>query len=63
VFRRTGEAWRRSDEHHCNVTFDAQEALQILRDNGVEARQHPAFGEETLPEGLVVLTGVRRNLR
>ena len=60
VFRRAGEVWRRSDEHHRNVTFDAQEALQILRDNGVDAQQRPAFGEETLPEGLVVLTGVRR---
>ena len=63
VFRRTGEAWRRSDEHHRNVTFDAQDALQILRENGVDAQQRPAFGEETLPEGLVVLTGVRRDLR
>ena len=63
VFRRMGEAWRRSDEHHCNVTFDAQEALQILRDNGVDAQQRRSFGEETLPEGLVVLAGVRRDLR
>ena len=63
VFRRAGETWRRSDEHHRNVTFDAQEALRILRANGVEAQQRPAFGEETLPDGLVVLTGVRRDLR
>jgi SAM-dependent methyltransferase len=63
VFRRSGEVWRRSDEQHRNVIFDAQEALRILRDNGIDAQQRPAFGEETLPEGLVVLTGVRRDLR
>lgn len=60
VFRRAGDHWRRSDEHHRNVTFDAEDALQILRDNGIDARHRTAFGEETLPEGLVVLTGVRR---
>jgi SAM-dependent methyltransferase len=60
VFRRVGEQWRRSDEHHRNVTFDPQEALRILRDEGVDVRVRPAFGEETLPGGLVVLTGARR---
>jgi SAM-dependent methyltransferase len=60
VFRRVGEHWRRSDEQHRNVTFDAQEALRILRDEGVDARLGTAFGEETLPQGLVVLTGARR---
>ena len=62
VFRRAGDAWRRSDEHHRNATFDSQEALLVLRDNGVDAQPRPAFGEETLPEGLIVLTGVRRDL-
>ena len=60
VFRRVGEHWRRSDEQHRNATFDPQEALRILRDEGVEARQRSAFGEETLPEGLIVLTGTRQ---
>ena len=60
VFRRIGDVWRRSDEHHGNVTFDADEALQVLRSSGVDARCEPAFGDETLPEGLVVVTGVRR---
>jgi len=60
VFRRIGDAWRRSDEHHGNVTFDADEALEVLRKNGVDARCEPAFGDETLPEGLVVLAGVKR---
>jgi ubiquinone/menaquinone biosynthesis C-methylase UbiE len=61
VFRRVGEHWRRSDEHHRNLTFDARKALAILRDHGIEAEQRCAFGEETLPEGLIVLTGTRRS--
>jgi len=60
VFRRVGEYWRRSDEHHRNVTFDAPEAMHVLRENGIDVRQRTAFGDETLPEGLVVLTGTRR---
>jgi SAM-dependent methyltransferase len=63
VFRRVGEQWRRADEHHRNVTFDAEAALRILRDHGIDARQRAAFGEETLPDGLVVLTGTRRQYR
>jgi SAM-dependent methyltransferase len=59
VFRRVGDHWRRSDEQHRNVTFDPAEALRIVRDEGVDARLRAAFGEETLPEGLVVLTGTR----
>jgi len=60
VFRRTGGHWRRSDEHHRNVTFEADEALAILRSRGVDAHVAAAFGEETPPEGLVVLAGARR---
>ena len=60
VFRRVDGVWRRSDEHHRNVTFEASEALEVLRMNGVDARCEPAFGDETLPEGLVVLTGVKQ---
>lgn len=60
VFRRAGSNWRRSDEIHRNVTFDADQALGILRDNGFEAQCRAAFGDETPPEGLVVLAGVRR---
>jgi SAM-dependent methyltransferase len=59
VFRLVEGLWRRSDECHRNTTFDAEEALQILRANRVEAQLRPAFGSETLREGLVVLTGVR----
>ena len=60
MFRRVDGLWRRSDEHHANVTFEADAALQILRDHGVDARCEPAFGDETLPEGLVVIAGVKR---
>lgn len=59
VFRRAGGRWRRSDEHHRNVTFEAADALAVLREDGVGARLRAAFGEETLPEGLVVLAGAR----
>jgi SAM-dependent methyltransferase len=60
VFRRVGDNWRRSDEYHRNLIFDVDEALSVLRDNGVAAERRAAFGNENLPEGLVVLTGVRR---
>jgi len=60
VFRRVDDAWRRTDEHHRNVLFEADRAIAILREEGVDASVRPAFGEETLPEGLVVLAGVRR---
>lgn len=59
VFRRLADGWRRSDEHHRNVTFDIDAALGILAQSGIEARCLPAFGDETLPEGLVVLAGTR----
>ena len=59
VFRQVDNRWRRSDENHANVTFEVDVALAILRANGVDARCRPAFGAETLPEGLVVLTGVK----
>jgi SAM-dependent methyltransferase len=59
VFRRVDGRWRRSDERHRNVTCDAADAVAVLRENGIEARLRAAFGEEALPEGLVVLAGVR----
>jgi hypothetical protein len=52
VFRREGPGlWRRSDEHHRNMTFDPDEALRILRDNGVDASLRRSFGDESLPDG------------
>jgi SAM-dependent methyltransferase len=60
VFRRIEGLWRRSDEHHSNVTFEVDAALEILRDSGVDVRCEAAFGDETPPEGLVVIAGVKR---
>jgi SAM-dependent methyltransferase len=60
VFRRVGDLWRRSDEFHRNVTFDPGDALKVLQDAGVEAHCRVAFGDEKLPDGLVVLAGIRR---
>lgn len=60
VFRRFADGWRRSDEYHRNVTFDAAEALRVLREHGIDAHVRAAFGDERLPEALVVLTGTRR---
>jgi SAM-dependent methyltransferase len=60
VFRRNADHWRRADEHHRNVTFDVDDALRVLRQNGIDAQVRLAFGDEKLPEGLVVLVGVRR---
>lgn len=59
VFRRVGEHWRRSDEHHRNLSFEVDHGLRILRDNGIDAHARAAFGAEQLPEGLVVLAGRR----
>jgi SAM-dependent methyltransferase len=59
IFRRVNGAWRRSDEHHGNVTFEVDEAIRILRERGVDARPELAFGDEPLPEGLVVISGTR----
>jgi SAM-dependent methyltransferase len=58
VFRREGTGlWRRSDEHHRNITFEPDEALRILRDNGINACLRGSFADESLPDGLAVLSG------
>ena len=54
------DGWRRSDEYHRNLTFDADDVLNVLRDNSVDAHRRAAFGDEKLPEWLVVLTGIRK---
>lgn len=59
VFRRDGNAWRRSDEHHRNTTLEADSARSILRAHGVEAEERASFGEERPLEGLAVLVGRR----
>jgi SAM-dependent methyltransferase len=60
VFRRVDGAWRRSDEHHRNVMFEPDDAIAILREEGVVASVRAAFGDETLPEGLAVIAGTKR---
>lgn len=60
TFRRDGGRWRRSDETHRNVTFEAADAMAILRESGLESEVRPSFGGETLAPGLVVLVGRRR---
>ena len=57
AFRRIDGEWRRSDERHRNVTFDAGDAVRILRDCGVDAEVRQSFGSETLPAGLAVVVG------
>lgn len=59
VFRRVEDFWRRSDEHHSNVTFEPDVALRILRAHGVRARCETAFGDEAPPAGLIVLAGIK----
>lgn len=59
VFRRVESAWRRSDEHHRNVSFDADAAVAVLAAHRIGATVHAAFGAEQLPEGLIVLRGVK----
>ena len=59
VFRRIDGTWRRTDEHHRNVTYEADTAVQVLAANGITARSQSAFGEEELPDGLVALIGVK----
>ena len=61
VFRRDGNAWRRSDEQHRNTTLEVDSARTILRAHGIAAEERASFGEERPLEGLVVLVG-RRSL-
>ena len=59
VFRRDGNVWRRSDEHHRNTTLEADSARSILHAHGVEVEERASFGEERPLEGLAVLVGRR----
>jgi SAM-dependent methyltransferase len=52
--------WRRDDERHENVLVDAAALLPLLAAEGVDAEVRPAFGDEALPDGLVVLVGRKR---
>ena len=60
VFVRTGHgSWRRSRERHVNVLVDTSTVPRVLDRHGVTAAVQPAFGEHTLPAGLVAITGAR----
>ncbi len=53
-------SWRRDDEHHENVLVDTKEVPALLAEHGVTARVQPAFGTESLPQGLRAVVGVKR---
>jgi SAM-dependent methyltransferase len=52
-------SWRRDGEHHENVLVDVARIPGVLREHGIDARVTSAFGTETLPEGLLAVTGHR----
>ena len=51
--------WRRSDERHDNVLMRVSDVAGLLRRHGLEVEVRPAFGDETLPEGLFALLAER----
>ena len=60
MFVRTdAHRWRREDEVHDNVLVDTATIPAVLASCGVRAAVHAAFGNETLPTGLVVIAGDR----
>jgi len=61
VFRRVGDAWRRHDEEHENLTFEVAEALSILEASGISAEERASFGDAPGLDGLAVIAGVRRS--
>lgn len=60
IYRNVEGRWRRTDEHHRNISFEADEALDILHQCGIRAQVQDGFGDEHLPEGLVVIVGQAR---
>lgn len=51
--------WRRDDERHENVLVDTSRVPALLSTVGVAAEVRTSFGNEQLPEGLVVISGRR----
>ena len=49
VFPRVDGCWRRSGEYHRNITFEADEALEILRQNGIAASCELYLGTRVFP--------------
>lgn len=60
VFTRgSGGCWQRDDERHENVLADTAAIPALLAAHGVDARVGSSFGAETLPTGVVTVTGNR----
>jgi SAM-dependent methyltransferase len=58
MFVRAGtDLWRRVDERHDNILVDTRVLPTLLAEHGVRAELRSAFGQETLPAGLVVVVG------
>jgi SAM-dependent methyltransferase len=53
-------SWRRDDERHENVLIDTARVPALLATVDVAAEVRASFGDEELPEGLVVIQGRRR---
>ena len=51
--------WRRDDERHSHLLFDARRVPGLLAAEGVQVTVARAFGDEPLPGGLAVLIGHR----
>ena len=52
-------SWRRDRERHENVLVDAARIPALFAEHGVDAEVSLSFGAETLPEGLLAVTGQR----
>jgi SAM-dependent methyltransferase len=57
--RNADGSWRRDNERHVNVLIDTGRVPPLLAEHGVEATVAPAFGDETLPAGLMAVIGRR----
>jgi SAM-dependent methyltransferase len=56
-------SWQRDTEHHENVLVEVADIPALLHQHGIEARISPSFGTETLPDGLLAVTGRPMTLR
>lgn len=60
VFLRNEDgSWRRDHERHGNVLIDTARLPRLLARHGIQAELGTAFGDYTLPDGLVALVGHR----
>jgi SAM-dependent methyltransferase len=55
----TDGSWRRDSERHKNVLVDASRIPVFLAQHGINAKVSSSFGTETLPHGLLAVTGRR----